>query len=260
MAKHPRLSRVYLLDEIQAQGYTGKATILGDYPLKVRPTVPVLLELRYETNWVGNFTPLFTVGAPQDDPHQGGGGQGILRGDDAGILCLCDSTRERRCEGCSTCVDTGACRDRCLCANRACRRGTACPRAQAPGVIVEWCGSIDSSRSQRQTPIFRSPSPGKPGRYLRSRGPGHIEPEVDSHLHFLFRMTSRCGRMKPAGTQRVYGPAGHLHQEDAGVQLYTAGNAQRYTAIDTGGRISERYLPLESVRRPKLLSARSAGK
>jgi hypothetical protein len=125
---------------------------------------------------------------------------------------------------------------------------------------VEWCGSIDSSRSQRQTQIFRSPSPGKPGRYLRSRGPGRTEPEIDSHLRFLFRTTSRCDRMKPAGTQRVYGPVGHLHQEDAGVQLYTAGNAQRYTAIDTGGRVSEQHLLLESVRRPELLIARSAGK
>ncbi|CVK33339.1 protein of unknown function [Methanoculleus bourgensis] len=44
-----------------------------------------------------------------------------------------------------------------------------------------------------------------------------------------------------------------------GVDFYAAGNAQSYTAIDIRGRISEQYLPLESVRRPELLSARSAG-
>jgi hypothetical protein len=110
----------------------------------------------------------------------------------------------------------------------------------------------DLSRSQRQTPFFRSPSPGKPGRYLRSRDPGRTEPEIDSHLHFLFHTTSRCDRMKPTGTQRPGGPVDYLHQEDAGVQLYTA--------IDTRSGVSEQYLPLESVRRSELLSARSAGK
>jgi transposase len=49
LANYPRLSRVRLLEEIQGQGYDGKATILGDYLRQVRPTVPVLPEIRYET-------------------------------------------------------------------------------------------------------------------------------------------------------------------------------------------------------------------
>ena len=49
LKKYPRLSRVRLLDEIQSQGYDGKTTILGDYLRQVRPTIPVLPELRYET-------------------------------------------------------------------------------------------------------------------------------------------------------------------------------------------------------------------
>lgn len=47
--KYPRLSRVSLLEELLDQGYTGKATILDDYLRQIRPTVPVLTELRYET-------------------------------------------------------------------------------------------------------------------------------------------------------------------------------------------------------------------
>ena len=118
-----------------------------------------------------------------------------------------------------------------------------------------------TSPGHNDTPqFFVARLPGKPGRYLRSRDPGRTEPEIDSRLHFLFRTTSRCGRMKLAGTQRAGGPVDYLHQQDAGVQLYTAGNAQRYTAIDTGGRVSEQHLLLESVRRPELLIARSAGK
>jgi transposase len=49
LANYPRLSRVRLLEEIQEQGYDGKATILGDYLRQVRPTVPVLPEIQYET-------------------------------------------------------------------------------------------------------------------------------------------------------------------------------------------------------------------
>jgi hypothetical protein len=121
-------------------------------------------------------------------------------------------------------------------------------------------GRLTSPGHNDKPQFFSRSSPGKPDRYLRSWDPGRIEPEIDSHLQFLFRTASLCDRMKPAGTQRAGGPVDYLHQEDAGVQLYTAGNAQSYTAIDIRGRISEQYLPLESVRRPKLLSARSAGK
>ena len=49
LEKYPRLSRVRLLEEIQALGYTGKSTILGDYLRQIRPRVSVLPELRYET-------------------------------------------------------------------------------------------------------------------------------------------------------------------------------------------------------------------
>lgn len=49
LGNYPRLSRVRLLEEIQEQGYAGKATILGDYLRQVRPTIPVLPEIRYET-------------------------------------------------------------------------------------------------------------------------------------------------------------------------------------------------------------------
>jgi len=49
LGNYPRLSRVRLLKEIQEQGYAGKATILGDYLRQVRPTIPVLPEIRYET-------------------------------------------------------------------------------------------------------------------------------------------------------------------------------------------------------------------
>ena len=49
LAKFPRLSRVRLLEEIQEQGYDGKTTILGDYLRQIRPAIPVLPELRYET-------------------------------------------------------------------------------------------------------------------------------------------------------------------------------------------------------------------
>jgi len=50
LAKFPRLSRVRLLEEIQNQGYDGRATILGDYLRQIRPAIPVLPEIRYETN------------------------------------------------------------------------------------------------------------------------------------------------------------------------------------------------------------------
>lgn len=49
LEKYPRLSRVRLLEEIQALGYTGKSTILGDSLRQIRPRVSVLPELRYET-------------------------------------------------------------------------------------------------------------------------------------------------------------------------------------------------------------------
>ncbi len=49
LEKYPRLSRVRLLEEIQALGYTGKSTTLGDYLRQIRPRVSVLPELRYET-------------------------------------------------------------------------------------------------------------------------------------------------------------------------------------------------------------------
>ncbi|NMC89511.1 MAG: transposase [Methanomicrobiales archaeon] len=50
LESYPRLSRVRLLEEIREQGYSGGATILGDYLRQVRPTIPILPELRYETN------------------------------------------------------------------------------------------------------------------------------------------------------------------------------------------------------------------
>ena len=49
LEKYPRLSRVRLLEEIQSLGYGGKTTILGDYLRQIRPTIPVLPEIRYET-------------------------------------------------------------------------------------------------------------------------------------------------------------------------------------------------------------------
>ncbi len=50
LESYPRLSRVRLLEEIREQGYSGGTTILGDYLRQVRPTIPILPELRYETN------------------------------------------------------------------------------------------------------------------------------------------------------------------------------------------------------------------
>lgn len=49
LEKYPRLSRVRLLDEIQSLGFDGKTTILGDYLRQIRPKIPVLPEIRYET-------------------------------------------------------------------------------------------------------------------------------------------------------------------------------------------------------------------
>ena len=49
LEKYPRLSRVRFFEEIQKQGYDGKPTILGDYLRQIRPRIPVLPEIRYET-------------------------------------------------------------------------------------------------------------------------------------------------------------------------------------------------------------------
>lgn len=49
LEKYPRLSRIRLLEEIQEQGYIGKATILGDYLHQIQPVIPVLPKIRYET-------------------------------------------------------------------------------------------------------------------------------------------------------------------------------------------------------------------
>jgi transposase len=50
LEKYPRLSRVRLFEEIQGHGYDGRATILGDYLRIIRPNIPVLPEIRYETD------------------------------------------------------------------------------------------------------------------------------------------------------------------------------------------------------------------
>jgi transposase len=49
LEKYPRLSRVRFFEEIQKQGYDGKPTILGDYLRQIRPRIPALPEIRYET-------------------------------------------------------------------------------------------------------------------------------------------------------------------------------------------------------------------
>jgi len=50
LESYPQLSRVRLLEEVREQGYSGGTTILGDYLRQIRPTIPILPELRYETN------------------------------------------------------------------------------------------------------------------------------------------------------------------------------------------------------------------
>lgn len=49
LEKYPRLSRIRFFEEIQKQGYDGKPTILGGYLRQIRPRIPVLPEIRYET-------------------------------------------------------------------------------------------------------------------------------------------------------------------------------------------------------------------
>jgi len=49
LEKYPRLSRVRIFEEIQKEGYDGKLTILGDYLRVIRPVIPTLPEIRYET-------------------------------------------------------------------------------------------------------------------------------------------------------------------------------------------------------------------
>ena len=49
LEQYPSLTRTRIYEEIKEQGYDGGLTILGDYISKVRPEIPRLPEIRYET-------------------------------------------------------------------------------------------------------------------------------------------------------------------------------------------------------------------